>query len=198
MPKPAQTDPDEKVFKTTYEEDPDLSKAVTQILTNRQLQELEPLQNNEIIVLCCMKTVMNGLGETKPCRGPAAQVKKIPPELRIFIPGFPHYVLTMDYGFWNKVDDRQRWAAIFDALLDIDAKLKPDGVKLTKRASDVPFKHIATVTRFGAHNEPSLLLRQAYRDASHRLTEFIREKNESAEELEVEPEPEPNSPKKPA
>lgn len=189
--------------KTEYVTDDELTKAVSNLLGEERLPELQALRENEVVILCCMKVVMDDDGETEPPEGGPVKLKKLSDMERLFVEGNAHYILTMDYHFWKHASERQRTAKLFDTLLDIKPEPTEGGLKLKKRAPDVDVKHAATLALFGAYDEPTLLLRDAMKDVSRRLKDYVDDiatpepeaapagEEPSPESEEGEPEPAP-------
>jgi hypothetical protein len=126
---------------------------------------------------------------------------------RLFIQDNAHYILTMDYHYWKNSNERQQMAKLFDALMDIQPEPTESGLKLKKREADVTVRHAATLAFFGAFDEDTLLIRDAFKNVSRRLKDFVDDiaaesaeptEGESAPETEAEPEPASKSRGKPA
>ena len=159
--------------KTEYIPDDELTKAVSGLLTDEKLPELQALRENEVIILCCMKVVMDEDGETEPPTGGPVKLKKLSDLERLFIQDNAHYILTMDYHFWKEANERQQMARLFDALMDIKPEKTDAGLKLKKRQPGIEMKHPQTYGYFGAFDEPALVLRDAMKDVGRRLKDFV-------------------------
>lgn len=185
--------------KTEYVTDEELTNTVTAMLSS--IPQLEPLRDNSVVILCCMKIRMDDEGETEPPKGSPVKLKKLSDLERLFVEGNAHYILTMDYHFWKTADMKQQWKGIFDELMDIQPEPTEAGLKLKKRAPTVPNKHVETYELFGACDDATLAVRNAMKNVGGRIKDFVSEFATSttapaapAEAATPEPEPEPEQP----
>lgn len=181
--------------KTEYVTDDELTKAVSGLLSNEEVP-LADLRDNGVIILCCFKIRMDDDGETEPPKGSPVKLKKLSDLERLFVTDNAHYILTMDYHFWKNSNQQQQLATLFDLLMDIKPEASEAGLKLSKRDSDVPFRHAATVQLFGSWNEAVLLVRESFKNVGGRLKDFMddiaassAQPPETAAPEEGEPEP---------
>ena len=199
--------------KTEFTTDDELTKAVTSLLADDRVPQLQPLRDNEVNILCCFKVRMDDNGETEPPKGCPVKLKKLSDLERLFIEGNAHYILTADYHWWKNSNERQQAAGLFDTLMDIKPEPTESGLKLKKRESGIPVKHPETLALFGVYDEPTLFLRDCMRNVSRRLTGFVDDfiapqteeaagetepQTEQETEPEAEGEPEPVPKKKAA
>lgn len=197
--------------KTEYTPDDELTSTVDLMLGT--LPQLQDLRDNSVGILCCMKVRMDDDGETEPPKGSPVKLKKLSELERLFIQNKAHYILTMDYHFWKHADRRQQWSKLFDELRDIKPEMTEAGLKLKKRLPSVTVKHVTTLELFGAHDDVTLSIRNAMKNASGRIVEFVdgldrpaevadsaasAEMSEAADKVDQESEPEPEPEPEPA
>lgn len=159
--------------KTEYVTDDELTGLVSTMLANENLTDLQPLRENEIVIMCCMKVRMDEEGETESTKGNPVKLKKLSDVERLFIKGKAHYTLVMDYHFWKNSDDKQRWAKLFDVLYGIKPEKTEAGLKLKKRERDIPVDHAKTLALFGPFDDGTLAVRDAFKDIKGRFLEFV-------------------------
>ena len=180
---------------TEYSTDNELTKAVSDLLADESLADLQPLRDHQVIILCCVRTRITQDGETKPCKGSPVKLKKLSEMERLFIPDNAHYILMADYHWWKHANVRQQTAKLFDNLLTIQPEPKEGGgLTLKKREPVIDVKFTETLAYYGAFDHCTLLLRDAMKDSTRRVRDFVGELAEGPETTPAEGEPEPVSP----
>ena len=179
--------------KTEYVTDDDLTKAVSGLLGNESLPLLSPLRDNEVIILCCMKVVMDDEGETEPPEGGPVKLKKLSDLERLFVEGNAHYILTMDYHFWKHASACQQTARLYDELRTIRPEPSEKGLALKKWKPTINVKFADTLEYFGPFDDETLVMRDAMKHGSKRLKDFVDDIAASGATGKSNPEPEPDT-----
>jgi hypothetical protein len=161
MPKQKQK---EDKLKVEYVEDDELRAAVDDIINNPKIHEMEAVRELGVAILCCMIVKMSEDGEEAKVPVWPAKLNKLNEAERLYVKDHAHYILTMEYSFWHAANEKQRFAALLDTLLDIEpTKEESDAnIKLKKRTPDIRVKHLATIGYYGAYNEDIINLREVF------------------------------------
>ncbi len=135
-----------------------LEAVVSDVLSDVTYTELRPLREFETAFLVAAVRKTDKEGETRPTSGAPVVVRRVSPCDAVFMAGF-HFKLYVDMHRWDEANGTQRRAMVHRALLRINAEVKEAGVKYSMRRPDVE-TYQANVVRFGAWEEPLMLLRE--------------------------------------
>jgi hypothetical protein len=157
---------------TEYEDNKEFNDAIEDLLARKDLPELNPIRELEVIIfaLLCIRT--NADGDHIEGKGDPILCRKIPPPFQVLTNG--HYLVIADYYFWNHTDDRQKEAALYHALMQIEVE-KPEGdgnIKLKTRKPDIRV-FPSEVIRYGAHSNALLELREAFKSSASSFSESL-------------------------
>jgi hypothetical protein len=155
---------------TEYYLDDTISALVTELLDDANLVEFEPLRSNETKFLIAAVRKTNAEGETQPLSGLPVVIRKISSADAVFLPNFS-FKLYVDVHRWDASNDLQRRSMLHKGLMRIKAELKENGVKYSTRRPDVE-TYQATVVRYGACEEPLLLLRENLLNAQKKAAQM--------------------------
>jgi len=163
-----------------YDLDKELEQETASMIEDEAYSEFENLRELGIVVLPCMRVSMDKDGETKPCKGEAASIKRVGPVERLFMTKKPHFLLVVDYGAWSDADEQKRRVILHRGLMRITAEKNDDGLCLGTRKPDI-VEFTRTVERFGAYTEQLLNLREAFRNSAHRILPTVEAVDNSAD-----------------
>jgi hypothetical protein len=155
---------------TEYYLDESLSQAVNDLVADTTISELNDLRANQTAFLVSAMRKTNKDGDTLPTSGPPIVVRKIGPADVVFMPGF-HFKVYVDIHRWDATNDQQHAAMVHRALLRIVVEVKETGVKYSTRRPDIETFQ-ANVARYGAWEEPLILMRDNLAAAQRRAAEL--------------------------
>lgn len=128
-----------------YESSQEITDLIDSMIAEQP--EFSGLAVNNIKIVGCFKIDMANETDYKPCKGPAAVIKKISSHYTAFLDDFK-YVLVFDAGVWQN-HPQQRGPAVHKALMRIGVNVDDNGkVKLSTRQPDVQ-EFTATLRRYG-------------------------------------------------
>lgn len=159
---------------TEYYLDEQLSDTVSKVVADPAIIELEPLRKNETAFLVCAVRKTNKDGDTMPIKGPPVVLRKIGPADVVFLPGF-HYKVYVDIHRWDATNDEQHAAMVHRALSRIEAETTETGIKYSILPYDIQTMQ-SNVARYGAWEEPLILLRDNLASAQRRAAEMAARK----------------------
>lgn len=177
--------------KTEYSQERELDEALDEILN--KFSRFAALREHVKIGACfCIRTDDKDEGTVEGKDEPVA-LKKVPPDMQVFMKPKFNYVLVVDYGFWENAVPKQKMGYIHRALSRIKVDVADDKVKLSFRKWEIQ-DNIATLVDVGPYTENHTLYGEAMRKqlsgAQAALDRKKQPKEEAAEPEEPEPEPE--------
>ena len=135
---------------TEYVEDAGLNDALKATLTDTSIAEFSPLREAKVKILPLLKVTTNKEGEHTPCKGIAAQAKKVS-DLHRAAGIDADYLLVVDYHAWNHPKGINPQitldAMLHHALKAIKIEVKEGKAKFSKNDPDVEV-YIDTVHRY--------------------------------------------------
>lgn len=153
-----------------YSLDEKLSAFVTEVIQDVTYTEFEPLRVNETAFLVAFVRKTNAEGDAEATSGAPVVIRRISAADAVFLEGF-HYKLYVDMTRYDEANQKQQRAMIHRALMRVNVEIKESGVKYSTRRPDVE-TYQANVIRFGAWEEPLLLLRENLISAQKKAAEI--------------------------
>jgi len=113
---------------------------------------------SEVIkVAGCFIVRMDDNDQTLPGKGSPVAIKKVPPEMQILMKNKPHFILVVDYHWWQTESDEIKKGHLALAVSRIKVDKTEDGIKTGTRPYDVQ-TNIGVVERYGLFTENLSLL----------------------------------------
>lgn len=140
-----------------YTVEDDLNDALADCLSSSPKFSL--LRDNLKIVGCYVVR-MDENEQTVPGKGEPIMLKKVPADMQVFMKPKAHFIVVVDYHFWNHTPAHERTSLLMRALMRITVEKVDDGLKIGTRKYDVQ-DFVANVQANGAYTEPLRELREA-------------------------------------
>lgn len=158
---------------TEFVEDKDLSAMVEDMIKTNTSPALNAIRDQALKVAPVMKVKTNNDGEHVQNSGPPAKIIKVNDMWKLFTDA--HYILVVDYYFFNHASAICRDAGIFNALCEIDVQVNEGEVKLATKKPDL-MVFAATLQVFGAYDDLLLGLREWMNAAKTKAAESFAAK----------------------
>lgn len=110
----------------------------------------------------CFCTRTNDKEATVEAKDEPVALKKVPPDMQVFMKPKLNYVLIVDYNFWENAMSKQKTGFIHRALSRIKVDVGDDKVKLSFRKWEIQ-DNIATLIDVGPYTENHTLYGEAMR-----------------------------------
>lgn len=156
-----------------YAEEPSMTEAVTQMISDETYTEFDLIRNEEIKILVAAMTKTNKDGDIEPTSGDAVVLRKVSAPDKPFING--HYKVYIDRCRWDQANELQQKAMLHRGLMRINIENKESGISLGTRKPDI-FTFQATIVRFGAWEEDLIQLRNNLQSAQAKAKSAAGEK----------------------
>jgi len=167
-----------------YSFDGELDDAVASMLQKREFKNIVDVG---VKIAACMLVRVDADGNTQPPKGSPIRMMKVSPLHRLLMDKKPHYLLVMDYHWWNEAEDRARRAMLHHGLCYIEAQ-KAEGNELVLKMRKPDFVlFTATVSRYGAWSEVMDELADAFASKPGRFLPATEEAEEPEPEIQDEP-----------
>lgn len=157
--------------KVEFYEDKELNAVVAAIISDPTNHALDAIRKQELKVVPLMKSKVNNDGEHEANSGPPAKIIKVNDMWKLFTEA--HYILVVDYYFFNHFNNRD--AGIFNALCEVDVKAKDGEVTLATKKPEIQL-FAATIQKYGAFDEVLLELREWMDTAKTKAAQSFAEK----------------------
>ena len=143
-----------------YSQEKELDDALDRVLHSDP--NFVPLIDNLKIGACfCIRT--DDKEATVAGKGEPVVLKKVPADMQTFMRPKNHFVLVVDYHFWeNAMPDRKN-ALMFRALTRIKMEKTDAGLKVGTRPWDIQ-DNLAMLKKFGPYNDAHVMLAEIFRD----------------------------------
>lgn len=149
---------------THYEVDSDLDEVLEQVLDYPEFEKAK----EHIKVFACFKVTQKTVGTdgdtdtfelVEPKDGETVTLKKIPPEIKVLMPGAndqPWVLIVVDKYFWDECKAEEKKRALHSYIAKLEAKeAKDGGFKVAIKPWEIQC-NTSTVKRFGVDHDPNL------------------------------------------
>jgi hypothetical protein len=155
-----------------YEENAELKAAVEDMLADKTKHEFNMIREQEVKIytLLCVRT--NSDGDHVQGKGAPIVCKKISAPFQALTGG--HYLVIADYYFWNHVDERQRNAKLFHALMHIEVERTEKGeIKIGTRKPELQVFR-SELAHYGPYDEPLMDLEKVLKEGAKRFADSLK------------------------
>lgn len=108
----------------------------------------------------CFVIRMDDDDQTLPGKGDPVALKKVPPEMQVLMRPKAHFVLVVDYHFWQTAPEEVRRGFLGQAISRIKVEKTEDGLKIGTRKFDVQ-TNISVIKQYGLFTENLSLMGEA-------------------------------------
>ena len=129
-------------------------------------------------------------------KGDAVKIKKVPPDMHIFMKPKAHFVLVVDYGFWEGAKPDSKRCEIYRALTRIQVDAKDDGFKLRTSPWGIQ-DNLDVLRKFGPHNDTWVAVAEVFRSKLLSATKGALDRRRQETEPDADPDPEPDAEEQP-
>lgn len=174
-----------------YSQEKELDEALQEQLDDPTISAI--LADKVKVVACfCTRTKDDDTGTTVRGKGDPVKIKKVSPEAHIFMKPKAHFILVVDYGFWEEAKPDAKRCEIYRALtrIQVDKTEGDPGFKLKTRPwmiQDNP----EVIKKFGAHNDTWVAVAEVLRSRLLSVTQGVIDRRRAEADPDPEPEPEP-------
>lgn len=179
-----------------YSQEKSLDDELENVLSNN-VKFLKLREDVKIVACFVIRSDENS--QTVPGKGEPVALKKVSPEMRAFMRTKAHFVMVVDYHFWEHALESEKIGNMTRALTRIVVEKTDAGLKIGTKKWDIQ-DNIETIESCGLYNEPMQRLNEAIKRSKLLLSvaqSSIDRMSAGAPSPEVEPSPVQASPHDP-
>lgn len=155
-----------------------------------------PLKD-KLTFAACFLIRMDDDGQSLPGKGKVVTIKKVAPDFQVFMRPKAHFVIIVDYHWWNKCNERERTGTVVKTLTRVRLEDDENGVKVGLNGWDIE-ETFASLETSGVYNETTSRVKEIMDKVRNRMLDVaaggaakITKAAAAAAKAEAEPEPEP-------
>jgi hypothetical protein len=170
-----------------YSQEKELDEALDNLLHSDAY--FLPVLNSVKVAACfCVRT--NDAEATVPGKGEPVVLKKVEPDMQVFMKPKIMYILVVDYHFWENADDRQKKGHMHRALSRIKVEKTEKGLKVTLGKWDIQ-ENLVTLKAIGVYTEPHVMFVEMVRNKQLSMVQSVVNRMTVAPDSESDPKPDP-------